>query len=256
MRDVSALLLFQEQRKCEKKSFTLEGNNAFFKSKHWDFSHRPVWEKFVSIDFLNVYEWPHCLHYVEAFTQLRPAVFVPYSVFYSPCEQNFLCLFTGRCLSLYLLTHSGTGSFWKSAMVTGSLTRAKLRLTTQSQMYRAPCWTAAKWLCLSLWGNSLLTLMLTVVVGYWGLALLLGLGGKRGLAWDGLRLGAGVGNVFRQGDEMLMEPCLMPMHLHSSSLTDDYSMLYMCANDCICVLMWLCTNTLVRARSSWQNRVY
>lgn len=55
-------------------------------------------------------------------------------------------------------------------MATGTLTGAKLRLTTRSQTY-APHWTAAEWLCFSLWGNSVLSLMLTVVVGYWGLAL-------------------------------------------------------------------------------------
>lgn len=38
----------------------------------------------------------------------------------------------------------------------------------------------------SLWGNSLLSLMPTVVVAYWGLAWLPGLGGKRA----GMRVGA------------------------------------------------------------------
>ncbi len=96
----------------------------------------------------------------------------------------------GRCLSLYPLTHSGTGSFWKPATVIGTMTGAKLRLTTRSQTYRATCWTAAKWLCFSLWGNSLLSLMLTVVVGYWGLARLLGWVGKKEFGWKWAELRA------------------------------------------------------------------
>lgn len=140
---------------------------------------------------MYVYIWPHSLCYVKDWLssgQLNHCS-IQHS-FYWPCEQCILCLFTGRCLSLYLLTHFGTGSFWKSATVTGALTGAKLRLTIRSQTYRAPWWIAAKWLCFSLWGNSLLSLMLTVVVGYWGLARLLGLGGKSSIAGNGLRLRA------------------------------------------------------------------
>lgn len=74
-------------------------------------------------------------------------------------------LFMGCCLSLHLLTNCSPGSVWRAAMVTDSLTRAEQRLMTHSQIYRALCWTAAKWLCLSLWGNSLLTIMLTVAIG-------------------------------------------------------------------------------------------
>lgn len=40
---------------------------------------------------------------------------VPYSIFFWPHELCILPQFEGRCLSLYLLTHSATGSFWKSA---------------------------------------------------------------------------------------------------------------------------------------------
>lgn len=100
-----------------------------------------------------------------------------------------LCLFFGRRLSLYLLTHFGAERFWTSAMVTGSLTGAELRLTTRSQTYRAPCCTLSKWLYFSLWGNSLFSLMPTVVVGYWSLASLLWAEWER-VAWLKMRLGA------------------------------------------------------------------
>lgn len=40
---------------------------------------------------------------------------IPYSIFFWPHELCILPQFEGRCLSLYLLTHSATGSFWKSA---------------------------------------------------------------------------------------------------------------------------------------------
>lgn len=59
--------------------------------------------------------------------------------FYWQREHRVLCLFTGRFLSLYLLTQSGTEDFWKPATVTVRLTGAELRLTIRSQTYRALC---------------------------------------------------------------------------------------------------------------------
>lgn len=65
--------------------------------------------------FVCSFIWCHCLNYVKAFAQPRPAAVVPYSIFFWPHELCILPQFEGRCLSLYLLTHSATGSFWKSA---------------------------------------------------------------------------------------------------------------------------------------------
>lgn len=108
--------------------------------------------------------------------------------------------------SSHPLTHCSIRISWKRAKATGSLTRVEGRLTTHSQMYRVPCWTLARWLCLSLWGNSLLSLLLTVAFGYRATAQLLGLGGKK-RAW--LELGyEWVQFVFRLRNEM-MEPHLM-----------------------------------------------
>lgn len=145
---------------------------------------------------------------------------------FSVCSRGVACPYT-HWLTL------AAGSFWKSAKVTGTMTGAKLRLTTQSQTYRATCWTAAKWLCFSLWGNSLLSLMLTVVVGYWGLARLLGLGGKKGV-W--LQMGWGRGltqNVLRLGDESPVR-CL---HSRWFPMTVYYTVHVCC--DFICVPMWV-----------------
>lgn len=98
---------------------------------------------------------------------------VPYSIFFGHMSCVFSLSSRGvACPYTYWLTLP-LGAFGNQPMVAGSLTGAELRLMTHSQMYRAPCWTAAKWLCLFLWSNSLLSLMLTVVVGYWSLAWLL-----------------------------------------------------------------------------------
>lgn len=98
---------------------------------------------------------------------------VPYSIFFRHMSCVFSLSSRGvACPYTYWLTLP-LGAFGNQPMVAGSLTGAELRLMTHSQMYRAPCWTAAKWLCLFLWSNSLLSLMLTVVVGYWSLAWLL-----------------------------------------------------------------------------------
>lgn len=122
------------------------------------------WCVFVCVSFTCVYtayDLTVCIMWKLTGTAQASPITVPYSIVFI----GNVSLFMGRCLSIYLLTHSGTEDFWKAARVTGSLTGAELRLTIHSQMYRAPCWRAAKWLCLSLWGNSLLSLMLTVVVG-------------------------------------------------------------------------------------------
>lgn len=124
---------------------------------------------------------PHCLHYAKALAHLHTVLLL-------------LAIWAVYSLSVHgaLPVLTPTDSLWHWEVLDirqSALTGAKLRLMTRSQTYRAP-WTAAKWLCFSLWGNSLLSLMRTVVVGYWGLARLSGLGGKRGLAGNGLRLGA------------------------------------------------------------------
>ena len=120
---------------------------------------------------------------------------------------------------------------------------------TRSQTYRAPCWTAAKWLCLSLWGNSLLSLMLTVVVGYWGLAPLLGLGGKRSSAGNGLGLGAELRMCLGCRAEMLME---MRLHFYQFTNDSDDSRMYMRADWGLHVCTHV-SNAHPHAGSAWQR---
>lgn len=123
--------------------------------------------------FMCSFIWCHCLNYVKAFAQPRPAALFRTVYFFGHMSCAFSLSSRGvACPYTYWLTLP-LGAFGNQPMVAGSLTGAELRLMTHSQMYRAPCWTAAKWLCLFLWSNSLLSLMLTVVVGYWSLAWLL-----------------------------------------------------------------------------------
>lgn len=148
----SQLSLFQEQRKrliCWDKNFILWGELVFFIYK-------------MSLPEV-----------CKSICSAQASCVVPYSIFFGHMNCVFSLSSRGvACPYTYWLTLP-LGAFGNQPMVAGSLTGAELRLMTHSQMYRAPCWTAAKWLCLFLWSNSLLSLMLTVVVGYWSLAWLL-----------------------------------------------------------------------------------
>ena len=109
---------------------------------------------------------------------------------------------------------------------------------THSQTFRVPCWTAAKWLCLSFWGNSLLSLMLTVAIGYWGLAHFLGWVGRG--AW--LDMGWGWQLSWKCWWSHVRRFCIcmsLSKVKFSSWVCDSWR--YACAYDYVCATKWLCT---------------